>query len=255
MERIDRYFDGRSLIHRWDPRVKLLSLGIFCFSTVFLPDIRLSLLSLAFSLSLLFISRVRIRALLGYIKWVLIFMLFFFLTMPFTVEGQKIFSVFGFSFTLEGLELAILISTRALAVILIFFLILSSTRFEDIIKALYSLRFPNKLVQIIMFSYRYIFVLMDEARRTWDSMRVRGFNMGFFPRLGALKSLGFALGMLFIRSYERSERVLRAMVSRGYTGRVETLNDFELKKRDVILGIGVFIFAALVQVLRLWIWM
>jgi cobalt/nickel transport system permease protein len=76
---------------------------------------------------------------------------------------------------------------------------------------------PSLLVQILMFMIRYADVVGGELTR----MRVARESRGFEARhLGALRVLGPAAGSLFVRSYERGERVHLAMLSRGYTGRM-----------------------------------
>jgi len=120
-------------------------------------------------------------------------------------------------------------------------------RFDTTIKALDRLKVPNSLVQMLMFTYRYIFVFVDEFQRIWTAMESRGFKLR--TTLYALRTIGNAMGMLFVRSYERAERVYQAMRSRGYTGNPKTLVEFEIRMKDYLLAVFIIGFAISLHVI------
>ena len=85
------------------------------------------------------------------------------------------------------------------------------------VRGLERLRLPNTMVQIMAFMIRYLEVVGDDLRRQQIALASRGFsarNPRHWPVLAR------SAGALFIRSYERGERVYLAMLSRGYTGRM-----------------------------------
>ena len=93
----------------------------------------------------------------------------------------------------------------------------ATTEPRDLLVGLERLRLPHELVQIMGFMIRYVDVVTSEMRRMRIARESRGFtarNPRHWPVLGR------SAGALFIRSYERGERVHLAMVSRGYTGRM-----------------------------------
>ena len=93
----------------------------------------------------------------------------------------------------------------------------ATTEPSDILRGLQRLRVPDLVVQIMGFMVRYLDVVTDELRRMLVAMRSRGCE----PRSPRhWPALARCLGALFIRSYERGERVHLAMLSRGYTGRL-----------------------------------
>jgi cobalt/nickel transport system permease protein len=114
-----------------------------------------------------------------------------------------------------------------------------------------GLYIPNVLVTLIGFTYRYLFVLVDEAMRLQTARDARSVGSGgtLFWRA---KVLGAMVGSLFIRSYERSERIYQAMVSRGYAGQTVTMEPPVLRARDV--WIALLWGAALAAILG-WGWM
>lgn len=92
-----------------------------------------------------------------------------------------------------------------------------TTRPRDLVLALQRLRVPDPLVLIVSFMVRYLAIVGDDLAR----MRVALASRGFRPRTAAAwPVLAASAGALFIRTYERGERVHLAMVSRGYTGRL-----------------------------------
>lgn len=97
-------------------------------------------------------------------------------------------------------------------------LLAATTEAGDLVSGLARLRVPRQLVLVLSFMIRYLDVVSGEMRR----MRVARESRGF--RTGGLRSwpvLGSTAGALFVRSYERGERVHLAMLSRGFQGRVD----------------------------------
>ena len=94
--------------------------------------------------------------------------------------------------------------------------LLGSTELPEIGHALEKLRVPAKLVQLLLMTVRYIDVLGREYRRLRAAMTVRGFQMRSTSIPGA--AMGYLFGMLFVRSFERAERISAAMRCRGFTG-------------------------------------
>jgi cobalt/nickel transport system permease protein len=115
-----------------------------------------------------------------------------------------------------------------------------TTPFPDLLWALGRLRVPGILIAIISFMYRYLFTLEDEAQRL---MRARASRSGSFPGqksggglLWRARTAGNMVGNLFLRSYERSERVYAAMLARGYQGQIRLMDPPRLATRAILLG-------------------
>lgn len=95
-------------------------------------------------------------------------------------------------------------------------LIVGSAPFTVTIKALQDMGLPGSLTQIFLFAYRYIFLLNEEFQTMSRSLQCKGFVKR--SDLKTARILAMAFAMLLIRSYERSEDVFHAMLSRGYRG-------------------------------------
>lgn len=150
----------------------------------------------------------------------------------FTKDGDPIGTVdFGlFSLTLsgEGIRMVLTIMLKSWVSVQAAALLIFTTQFHDLLEGLARLRLPKLMVSIISLMYRYLAVLLGEAQRM---MRARSSRQATPPGVKRppvtwqAKVVGNMVGALFIRSYERSERVYLAMQSRGYTGQVRHLHD------------------------------
>ncbi len=127
---------------------------------------------------------------------------------------------------------------------------IATTQVVDVFLALRAFRLPAVLVAVLAFAYRYLFVLIDEASRM---LRARECRSAVRPgqRGGGTISwraavVGQMVGTLFLRSYERSERIYVAMLSRGYRGEVRALELQPLDVRDRGALIGVLAALALI---------
>lgn len=150
----------------------------------------------------------------------------------FTKDGDPIGTVdFGlFSLTLsgEGIRTVLTIVLKSWVSVQAAALLIFTTQFHDLLEGLARLRLPRLMVSIVSLMYRYLAVLLGEAQRM---MRARSSRQATPPGVKRppvtwqARVVGNMVGSLFIRSYERSERVYLAMQSRGYTGRVRHLHD------------------------------
>ena len=126
-------------------------------------------------------------------------------------------------------------------------LLVFTTPFHDLLEGLARLKLPVLMVAIISLMYRYLAVLTGEANRM---MRARASRAAVLPgarRPGAVwqaRVVGNMVGALFIRSYERSERVYLAMQSRGYSGHVRHIHDRPFPRPQLaILAMAVAVLA------------
>ncbi len=233
---IDEYHHLMSPIHQWDPRAKIVSILTLIFSVVLLYDLELAALGLIFAVILLLISKIPLKFVMWHLRWVVLFILPFFLIMPFAVlEGD-------ITVNPEGFEYAFLILIKAISAVILIFPMIGTMRFNSTAKALERLKIPNKIVQMIIFTYRYIFVFIDEFSDISRSLDSRGFRRR--TNMHTIRTLGKAIGMLFVKSYERSERVYNAMCSRGYTGNLKTFDKFEMMRNDwvkmfIVMGMAI----------------
>jgi len=116
--------------------------------------------------------------------------------------------------------------------VLLVFPLFGTARFDETMKALRALRVPAGLIQLALFSYRWIYVWADEQRRLRTALRARGFRGR--PFIHALRTAGNGLGMLLVRSIERTQKIQDAMRARGQAGQFHTLYEFRTTWKDIL---------------------
>jgi cobalt/nickel transport system permease protein len=145
--------------------------------------------------------------------------LLFALMLPLVVPGERV-DVLGLSLSVAGLAGAWNLLAKATVGVLVSFSLAATTAPRDLLAGLQRLRMPTLLVQIMSFMVRYLGVTEAELRRMHVARLSRGFLAHDIRSWGVLAR---SAGALFIRSYERGERVHLAMLSRGYTGQLPLL--------------------------------
>jgi cobalt/nickel transport system permease protein len=242
----DHFQHRESVIHRLDPRVKVVVTLVFIVSNVLLPDGAWVAFVLAWGM--LLVTSVFARLSLIFLITRSLVALPFALaavTAIFTLPGETVFSLDVGSWHLvasdAGLTRFFSIMVRSWVSVQMAILLTASTPFPDLVHALRHLRVPDILVATISFMYRYLFVLSDETVRLLRAREARSAQIkGMRKQGGSLgwraKVAGSMAGQLFLRSYERSERIYSAMLARGYHGTLMTLNPHEMKPKDWFIG-------------------
>ncbi len=234
---IDRYAHLESPLQRWDPRLKIAALGLFILVTALLQTIPMAMVALICGAALLGLSGLPLRFISHGLSFVLVFLLPFFIIMPFSYPGEPAFHWLGLGFAWEGLRLASLIFLKALAIVMMTFTLFGSSRFDISMLALQHLRCPRVVVQMLLFTYRYTYVFLGEMRRMHTSMRARGFIARMDP--ATLRVYGHFVGTLLVRSFERTERVYKAMLAKGYQGELHSLVTFRAEAADYLKALVV----------------
>jgi cobalt/nickel transport system permease protein len=209
------HYHGHSVIHRAPAHLKLVSLLGFMLIVVATPRDWQPAFALyaVVLLAVVGVSRVPPVYLAKRMAIEIPFVVFA-LLMPFAAQGPQV-QVLGLSLSEPGLVAAGGLLMKGTLGVLASLTLAATTEPEDVLRGLERLRMPDLIVQIMGFMIRYLDVVTGEMGRMLTAMRSRGCN----PRSPRhWPALARSLGALFIRSYERGERVHLAMLSRGYTG-------------------------------------
>jgi cobalt/nickel transport system permease protein len=253
----DQYHYQNSFIHDLVPTVKVVVVLVYIFSNALLPDG--SWLAFAMAWLLLLIANDLSNLGLGFSfkrSFVVLPFSLVAVTAIFSPIGQPL-AEWDLGFiklvpTDFGLVRFLSILVRSWLSVQMAILLVSTTQFPDMIHAFEHLRVPRVLTTIVAFLYRYLFVLTDEVFRL---LRARDARSAGLPGKKSGRSVwwrakvtGSMAGQLFLRTYERSERISNAMVSRGYTGHIRTLKPHAFIRRDWLVLIVSVIIIMVIQV-------
>lgn len=219
-DEIDRYAKT-SRFYGFDPRVKFACAISFIVVVSFIRQALPLWIALTFILVLIEISGVPLRHVGENYLLAFPFIFFAALTMWLT------------SSAMNGLLMGLRISTSVLALMLL----ISTTPFFDTLRTLRWFRVPPLICNMLLFTYRFIFVLLDEFDRMMMARRSRGFSGGrsLLDR-SAFTTISNTIGMVFVRSNQRAGRIYDALLGRGYTGEIRTLTVLKARARDAAYG-------------------
>jgi cobalt/nickel transport system permease protein len=244
---MDQYSDLDSLVHRLDPRTK--ALATLAFALVVLatpptawPSFALYALLIA---GLVLLARLPPLYVLKRSAVVAPFVLMIAFSLPFFEEGEVAGSynvwLWKISITYDGLIILGNVVVKSWLSALSLILLSATTPFPRLLNGLERLGVPRVLVMILSFMYRYLFVLVDEAMRMQRARESRALGGG---RIWQARTIGRMIGTLFLRSYERGERVYQAMLARGFDGEIHTLDDLRFGRTDLCFGLACCFFLA-----------
>ena len=226
---------GDSMIHRLDPRIRL-SVAVL-YSVVVALSYRFSVLILALGISsvLILISRVRIQEVLKRLIVVnaLIFLLW--LVLPLTYKGEALASIGSLAIYRPGVILAAQITLKSNTILIAVIALIATMSFSTLGHSMYRLRIPEKIVYLLLMTYRYVFVIEEEYLRLMRAIKIRGFRPG--TNTNTYRTYSYVIGMLFVRAAARAERVHQAMQCRGFNGKFYSLLEFQTRSTCWIFAI------------------
>lgn len=209
------YLPGTSVIHRLPPQVKIVAAVGFVLIVVATPrHLWWAFIGYAMVVSALVVAsglgaRTVLRRMVVEVPFVA-----FALLLPFVGRGPQV--DFGpLTLSEEGLWSAWNILAKATIGVAVAVVLSATTAAADFVAGLARLGLPTVMVQMAGFMVRYSEVVVAESTRMRTAMAARGMRMS---HVGAWPAVATALGALFIRTYERGERIQMAMLARGFDG-------------------------------------
>lgn len=252
---IDKYNNIDSIIQRLDPRVKIITFVAFILFVMFTPPINFFAFTLYGLLIFILIklSKIPICFILKRSLVIIPFVLMIAIFIPFFKEGKVAggysFGTIRLTVTYNGLLIFWNVLVKAYLSILCMILLAASTRFSNLLNALEGMRFPKLIIMVLSFMYRYMYVLVDELMRMKRAKDSRPSSPS--KKWHNLKALANMTALLFIRGYERGERVYFAMCSRGFDGKMRTLQKFRLGKIDLYFLLSVTTLLIAIRFIRI----
>jgi cobalt/nickel transport system permease protein len=247
--RLDRLSYRDTLVHRLDARVKVIATMLFLFTVISFPKYEVVALVpfFLFPVLLATVGEIPVRFILKKVLLVSPFAILIGVFNP-LLDSATIAVISGITISAGVISFLSILLKFALTVSAALLLI-ATTSFPGVCHALRRLGLPSLFVSQLLFLYRYLFVLMEEAMRItrardMRSVGSRGAGIKVFVRL---------IGTLFIRTVDRAERIYSAMLSRGFQGDIPTLKRVGIKTADLaylaamVLFLGVFRFFCITE--------
>ena len=236
---IDPYHHADSVLHRLDPRTGLLSTLLLIVALVNTPVNRWPTFAVyfVFLTALVILSRLPLAYVLKRSLVIIPFVALAAVSLLFVTAGQPIasFNIGNLSLSVSdtGLDAFFNILAKSWLAIISLIVFTATTRWTDLMHGLMRLKVPRVMTMMLSFMYRYVFVIEDEFRRMRQARDARYFDGN---RYRAIRTVGHMIGTLFVRSYERGERIYGAMLARGYQGRAVTLESLSFRPADAVFS-------------------
>jgi len=247
MEIFSEYFKKDHLLSKVDARLKLIVsltlLGMILSYRGFTLPLLVTLLCLLLCLRMripLKVFALRFSEPLFIISVVLILKVLF--------SGEDILfsiSIFGATITghKDGLRDGLMIGSRIIGAVSVVAVMGFSTPFTEIMAALSWMRVPRGFIEILMFAYRYIFVLLEDAMVIYNAQKNR---LGYSSIKRGLNSFGTLTGSLIIKAFEQGQNITTAMIQKGYDGNMPMLKHRPFKLSEVAVSVLLIITLGLV---------
>ena len=243
---IDRSSRMDSFVHRRDVRTKMILTLMFIVLVVSTPPQHLMTFVIYGGLLLWItaMSRVSPGHVLRQAALVLPFSILAALGLPFMNHGETV-RFLGINLSVPGLWILAGASIKSMLGTIALILLAATTPFNYLLRGLSSLGMPRIFVDLLGLAFRYLHILIDETTRLRRAAAARGYAPKWLPQAVII---GRLVGNLFIRSYERAERVFGAMRLRGYNGQIPAS---ELAPFRISEGLGLIIMTATLLTVRL----
>ncbi len=244
-----------------DPRVKLVSFLVVIFAVSLTRDVEIIFVVYLLTLLLAYLSKIEI---LFFIKRVWVFVPIFagIIVLPIIfnvfMPGDNLVTLATLGngtyvgpillpstifITKQGTISAITFVLRVATCVSIAVLLILTTKRDELFKSLRSLRVPKVYVLTLDMCYRYIFLLMDAVRDFYTAKKSR--TITTLPMREEQKWVAGRIGYVLVKSLDTSERVHKAMISRGFDGDVKLMHDYVMQKRDYATIVAVSAFSVI----------
>ncbi len=244
---------GDSPIHKLDPKTRIVVAFFLSFAAALCDHIGVASGYLMLGMVLVALARLTPAQVMGRLKPLFWFLIMIWIFLPLTFTADIIFEYGWIKISYAGIVLSAQITLKAVAILLIFSALIITMPIASLGAGLHQLRVPDKLVFLLLMTYRYIAVIREEYRRLLRAARFRGFTPG--TNLHSYKTFAYLAGMLFVRASHRANRVYQAMLCRGFNQKFHTLDVYAPNGlNSVFLCVMLIAGTALLLIEKLWIY-
>lgn len=223
---IGQYFPGKSVIHRMDPRVKIILTFSYIIMLFVIKNALAFLIAIAFLLVVILVAKIPLKAILRSVKPILPLILFTSILNMFFISGTPLWQWWIFTITAEGIRLAIVVSIRIVLLIIGSSLLTYTTSpialtdaIERLLKPLKYIKFPvHEMAMMMTIALRFIPTLIEETDKIMSAQKARGADLETGGLVKRAKALIPILIPLFVSAFRRAEDLALAMECRCYRG-------------------------------------
>jgi len=234
----EKFAYGRSFIHGLDPKTRIIASIALSFAAALCDNIYIATGYFIISIILIAMAGLNPIDVIHRLKPLFWFLLMIWIILPLTFDGDIMYRFHWFKITEQGVILCCKITIKSITILLIFTALIATMTVASLGNGLHRLYVPDKMVFLLLMSYRYIAVIEEEYKRLLRAAKFRGFNPK--TNLHSYKTFAYLAGMLFVRASVRAQRVYQAMLCRGFNQKFHTLDVYQSNRLNSIFLIGIF---------------
>lgn len=249
---IGQYFPGNSAVHKYDPRLKIITMILFIVSLFFIKSMYLYIPVVLYLVLVISVAKLPVKMVfkgLRPLRWIIL--ITFIVNLMFT-PGEEIYSIWKISITDEGLRTALLMGIRLILLVLGTSILTYTTSpieltdgIEALLNPLRKVGVPSHEIAMMMtIALRFIPTLIEETDKIIKAQMARGADFESGNLMRRAKNLVPLLVPLFINSFRRAEELATAMEARCYRGgdgRTK-MNELKIVNSDIFMFVGNLVF-------------
>jgi cobalt/nickel transport system permease protein len=241
------FASGNSFVHQLDPRIRLLSAVTYSIVVALSLNFQVLTAAVLISCVLIMLAQLPPRETIKRVLVVNSFIGLLWLVLPLTFQGPEVLTLGPLKIYIAGIIMAAQITLKSNAILLALIALIATMNFSILGYALNWLHVPDKIVHLLLMTYRYVFLIEQEYQRLIRTAQIRGFRPG--TNLHTYRTYACIVGMLLVRSAVRADQVYKAMLCRGFKRKFYCLHEFNTGKHEwlfatamagVILGLIYF---------------
>ncbi len=230
------FAEGDGWLRRIDPRLRVIGAAGFALVVAVADDFETLVCALILTFLLVATSRLGLIRVARRLLAPVLFLALLWLVLPWSYDGPVWVQAGPLAITRPGVILCAQISLKAIALMTAFMALVATMTVDTLGHTLNRLRLPDKMIHLLLITYRYIFVIEQEYQRLVRAMKIRNFRPT--TSLHSYRTYAYLVGMLFVRASERARRVHCAMICRGFSGRFVSLRRFPTHPLNPVFACG-----------------
>ena len=253
---IGQYFPGESIIHKLDPRIKIIIVGLFIASLFFINSFYPYILILLFIGVVINIAKLPVKFILKGLKPLMFIILITLAINVFMTKGEVLFYIGPLTVTKEGLSTAVFMALRLIFLIVGTSLLTLTTSpialtdgIEKLLSPFKKIGLPaHELAMMMTIALRFIPTLLEETDKIMKAQMARGADFESGNILNRAKNLVPLLVPLFINAFRRADELATAMEARCYRGgdHRTRLNELKLDRKDIVILSSMLVFFGII---------